>query len=90
VRYLINPKIKEISEEWLPPRYIGPCLLKKQDIRNLFVQKVSPIIGDKSIDWIQKQSDDTLYEHAKTVVINMAKEGHLKLFFQDKSKQKTR
>jgi len=90
VRYLINPKIKEISEEWLPPRYIGPCLLKKNDIRTLFVQKVSPIIGDKSIDWIQKQSDDTLYAHAKTVVINMAKEGHLKLFFKNKSKQKTR
>ncbi len=87
VRYLINPKIKEISEEWLPPRYIGPCLLKKKGIRNLFVQKVSPIIGDKTIDWIQKQSEDALYTHAKTVVIKMAKEGHLKLVFKAKSKK---
>ena len=88
VRYLINPKIKEISEEWLPPRYIGPCLLKKQNVRELFTQKVMPLIGNKSTDWLSKQSDEALYEHAKATILNMAKDGHLKKLFEVKSIQR--
>lgn len=88
VRYLINPKIKEISEEWLPPRYIGPCLFKKQKVRELFVQKVASLIGDKSIEWVNKQTDEALYNHAKTALLSMARDGHLRVFFETKPKTK--
>jgi len=88
VRYLINPKIKEISEEWLPPRYIGPCLLKKKNVRELFIQKVAPLIGDKSIELVSTQSDEVLYGHAKTTILNMARDGHLKIFFKAKPRVK--
>lgn len=89
VRYLINPKIKEISEEWLPPRYIGPCLFKKQKVRELFVQRVAPLIGDKSIEWVNKQTDEALYNHAKTALLSMARDGHLRVFFETKPKTKS-
>ncbi len=88
VRYLINPGIKEISEEWLPPRYIGPCLFRKQGARDLFTQNVAPLLGDKSIDWVSKQTDEVLYGHAKTTILNMARDGHLKMFFETKPKTK--
>lgn len=88
VHYLINPKIKEISEEWLPPRYIGPCLLKKQNVRELFIQKVAPLIGNKSVDWVSKQTDEVLYGHAKTTILSMAKDGHLRIFFKTNTKTK--
>jgi len=88
VRYLINPKIKEIAEEWLPPRYIGPCLLKKQKVRDLFTQKVAPLLGDKSVDWISEQTDEILYGHAKTSILSMARDGHLKMLLEAKPKAK--
>lgn len=88
VRYLINPKIKEISEEWLPPRYIGPCLLKKQRVRDLFTKKVAPLLGDKSVDWISKQTDEVLYGHAKASILSMAKDGHLKMLLEAKPETK--
>jgi len=90
VRYLINPKIKEISEEWLPPRYVGACLLKKQKVRDLFTHRVAPLIGDKSVDWINKQTDETLYGYSKTTILNMARDGHLKILFETKPKTKNR
>lgn len=90
IRYLINAKIKEISEEWLPPRYIGPCLVKKQDVRRLFTQNVAPLLGDKSVDWIDKKTDVELYNHAKTTILQMARDGHLQLFFQRKPEPKDR
>jgi hypothetical protein len=84
VRYLINPKIKEISEEWLPPRYIGPCLIKKQDARKIFTQNVVPLLKEKSVDWIDKKTDLELYNYAKTSILQMAREGNLQLFFRKK------
>ena len=90
IRYLINPKIKEISEEWLPPRYIGACLLKKQKVRDLFTHRVAPLIGDKSVDWINKQTDETLYGYSKTTILNMARDGHLKILLETKSKTKNK
>jgi hypothetical protein len=86
VRYLINPKIEKILEEWLPPRYIGPCLLKKQQVREFFLQKVTPLIGENSVDWAKKQTDEALYDHAKAALLGMAKDGHLKIIFNAKPK----
>ncbi|MDD4981554.1 MAG: DUF5677 domain-containing protein [Candidatus Omnitrophica bacterium] len=86
VRYLINPKIEEIIEEWLPPRYIGACLLRSQGVRDFFIQNVIPLLKIKGTDWIEKQTDEALYNYAKDTILRMAQEGHLKLFFGDKPK----
>jgi len=90
VQYLINPKIKEITEEWLPPKYIGPCLIKKQDMRKLFTQNFAPLLGGKSADWIDKKTDFELYDYAKTAILQMARNGNLHLFFQKKFEPRVR
>jgi len=86
VRYLINPKIKEITEEWLPPRYIGALLFKKGDVREFFLQKILPLLGEEASNSIDDKTDAELYDHAKETILDMAREGHLKLFFVNRPK----
>lgn len=87
VRYLINPKLKEITEEWLPPKYIGPILLKKESIREFCLQNVLPLLGEEGLSSIESKNDAELYDYAKEALLHMAKEGHLKLLFENRSKQ---
>ena len=66
VKYIFNSKIPDISEEWLPPRYIVAYLLKKKDIRTFFNLNVAPLIGGKT-EVINKMTDEELYKFAKKI-----------------------
>lgn len=82
VRYLINPNLEEIIEEWLPPRYVGVCLVKRRNIKNFYIETAASLIGEGDLKNIENANDETLYNYAKDIVLNLAKEGHLRKLFQ--------
>lgn len=82
VRYLINPKIKEITDEWIPAPHIGPLLFRKSKAREFYKKNVAPLLGDKSIDWIDQQTNEALYDRGKAAILQLAKSGYLKRIFE--------
>ena len=86
VHYLINPKVKEITEEWLPPSSIGSCLFNKKNIRKFYIDEIAPILGPEILKVIKEKNNSELYDLAKDKLLEMAENGLLEQIIDNQSK----
>lgn len=90
VKYLVNPLLPDVLEEWWPARYVQKRIVQKSKIRNFLdsLLKVNPAIKDQ-IEIIKKAPDDKIFESTKAILIEFAKKGILQkgIKFSDSRKE---
>ena len=79
VRYLANPAIISIEEEWLPARYIYKRIFKKSQVRS-FYENILKRYPDKKeeLKVISEMPDEKLFKIMKDFFIDLSKQGILK------------
>lgn len=78
VKYLVNPPLESVKEEWLPARYIYKRIMRKSKAREYFEGRLKKDPKRrKEIELILQMPDDKIFESIKSVFIDLAKHGIL-------------
>lgn len=78
VKYLVNPLLADVLEEWWPARYIQKRIMKKNKARQFFddMLKRNPD-KKKEIMMILKMPDEFIFDSMKKTLVELAKLGIL-------------
>ena len=90
VKYLVNPLLSSVQEEWLPARYVQRGIIKKSKARDYFngILKRNPDRKNE-IEAILKMPDELLFKALKKVYIDLARHGILQKELKKSERRKT-
>ncbi|MDP1852909.1 MAG: hypothetical protein Q8L26_01690 [Candidatus Omnitrophota bacterium] len=85
VKYLVNPLLPTVLEEWWPARYIQKRIIKKNKARQYFEEMLKRDSSKKEIKVILEMPDELIFNSMKKVFIDLARRGILQKDFIKKS-----